>query len=57
MLHTLLFVFGFMAIGYIIFAIMYWRDNHCIVKYGFGLLDDRSLLRILAILGFIISLF
>lgn len=57
MLNTLLFVSGSMAIGYIIYTIIYWKENHCVMKFGHGLLRDDILMIILAIVGLILSIF
>ena len=57
MLKILLYVFGSMAIGYILYTIIYWKENHCIMKFGCGLIRDDTLLIILAIVGLILSIF
>lgn len=57
MLEILFNDFGSMAIGYILYIIIYWKENHCIMRFGHGLLRDDVLLIILPIVGLILSLF
>lgn len=56
-IHSLLFVLGSCAIGYILYLIFYWRQMHTIVPFENGVLDAPHIMLILAIVGFILSLF
>lgn len=55
MLHTLLFIFGSMAIGYVIYSMLYWKHSHALVPINYGILSAVDLLVILASVGLILS--
>ena len=56
-LHSLLFTFASMAIGYGLYLFFYWRQMHAFVDFEDGVLDAPHIMLILGIVGFILSLF
>lgn len=55
MLHTLLYVFGSMSIGYLVYSMLYYKHNHALIRLQGGILSAVDLLIILAIVGLILS--
>lgn len=55
MLRILLFMTGSMSIGFVLWNILYWKANHCLVKIQIGILSVYDLFVILAVVGFILS--
>ena len=57
MIHSIFFILASCSIGYVLYTWFYWRQMHCIVHFVNGNLDAPHILLILAIVGFILSLF
>ena len=57
MFHSIFFICASVSIGYALYTYFYWRQMHCIVDLEYGNLDAIHILIILAIVGFILSLF
>lgn len=56
MIHTLKCIISSMAIGYIVYTLLYYHNNKCIVKFKGGILSTIDLMIILAVVGLFLSL-
>lgn len=57
MYRTIFFILGSMSIGYILYVFFYYRQTNAIVRFSNGVLDAPHIMLILAIVGFVLSLF
>jgi len=56
-IHSIFFVLASMSIGYVLYLVFYWRQMHAFVPFENGVLDAPHVMLILAIVGFVLSLF
>ena len=55
--HSIFFVLASCSIGYVMYLIFYWRQMHALVPFINGNIDAPHMMLILAIVGFVLSLF
>lgn len=55
MFHSIICIVASMAIGYVIYSLLYWKHNHCLVKLEIGILSAVDLLIILFVVGLVLS--
>lgn len=56
MFHSIFYIISSMAVGYIVYSMLYWKHNHALVKMEIGVLSAYDLMVVLFVVGLFLSL-